>query len=44
MTAYDYSFYTIIPDGWKWGLTTDLRQFPFIVDSGTTLCYLPPGK
>ncbi|KAK3320423.1 aspartic peptidase domain-containing protein [Cercophora scortea] len=41
-TAYEYSFYTIIPDGWQYDQTTDLKKFPYIVDSGTTLCYLPP--
>ncbi|KAH8885040.1 acid protease [Thozetella sp. PMI_491] len=41
-TAYEYSFYTIVPDGWKWDMTTDLAEFPFIIDTGTTLCYLPP--
>ncbi|KAK1834610.1 aspartic peptidase domain-containing protein [Podospora conica] len=39
--ATDYSFYTIVPDGWEYDQTTDTKAFPFIVDSGTTLCYLP---
>lgn len=42
-TSWEYSFYTIIPDGWQWDLTTNTQKFPYIVDSGTTLCYLPPG-
>ncbi|KAK3343508.1 aspartic peptidase domain-containing protein [Lasiosphaeria hispida] len=41
-TAYEYSFYTIIPDGWEYGQATDTKKYPYIVDSGTTLCYLPP--
>ncbi|KAK3396806.1 acid protease [Sordaria brevicollis] len=40
-TAQEYSFYTVIPDGWQFGATTNTRKFPYIVDSGTTLCYLP---
>jgi hypothetical protein len=43
-TAWQYSFYTVIPDGWQWESSTNMRKFPYIVDSGTTLCYLPPGK
>lgn len=41
-TAYEYSFYTIIPDGWDFDQKTDTKNYPYIVDSGTTLCYLPP--
>ncbi|KAK1751155.1 aspartic-type endopeptidase [Echria macrotheca] len=41
-TAYEYSFYTIIPDGWDYDQKTDIKKYPYIVDSGTTLCYLPP--
>ncbi|KAF3765622.1 acid protease [Cryphonectria parasitica EP155] len=40
-TAYEYSFYTIIPGGWIFGSSTDNRKIPYIVDSGTTLIYLP---
>ncbi|KAK1773066.1 aspartic peptidase domain-containing protein [Copromyces sp. CBS 386.78] len=43
-TAYDYSFYTVIPDGWQFGANTNTRKFPYIVDSGTTLCYLPSAE
>ncbi|EGZ71049.1 acid protease [Neurospora tetrasperma FGSC 2509] len=43
-TAYDYSFYTVIPDGWQFGPNTNTRKFPYIVDSGTTLCYLPSAE
>ena len=43
-TAYDYSFYTCIPDGWRFGPNTNTRKFPYIVDSGTTLNYLPSSK
>jgi hypothetical protein len=42
--ATDYSFYTVVPDGWEYDQTTDTRAFPYIVDSGTTLCYLPSRK
>ncbi|KAK4163044.1 aspartic peptidase domain-containing protein [Cladorrhinum sp. PSN259] len=41
-TASEYSFYTIIPDGWYYDQTTNEKKMPYIVDSGTTLCYLPP--
>lgn len=43
-TAWSYSFYTIIPDGVVWGLTTDTTKYPYIVDTGTTMMHLPPGK
>lgn len=43
-TAYQYSFYTIIPDGWYYDHTINTKKIPYIVDSGTTLCYLPPSK
>lgn len=42
-TAYQYSFYTVIPDGWYYDQTTNTKKIPYIVDSGTTLNYLPPG-
>ncbi|KAL2019763.1 hypothetical protein VTK56DRAFT_9207 [Thermocarpiscus australiensis] len=42
-TASQYSFYTVIPDGWEYDHITDSKKFPYIVDSGTTLCYLPPS-
>ncbi|KAF7544477.1 hypothetical protein G7Z17_g9917 [Cylindrodendrum hubeiense] len=41
-TAWEYSFYTIIPDGLVWGLTRDTTQYPYIVDTGTTMMHLPP--
>ena len=40
----DYSFYTIIPDGFKYGQTTDLTKYPMIIDSGTTMLYLPSSQ
>ncbi|KAJ4414927.1 hypothetical protein N0V82_007639 [Gnomoniopsis sp. IMI 355080] len=40
-TSSDYSFYTIIPDGWLFGTSTDDRKVPYIIDTGTTLTYLP---
>ncbi len=42
-TATDYSYYTIVPGGWRYGQISDMRKYPYIVDSGTTLCYLPRG-
>ncbi|KAK3938865.1 aspartic-type endopeptidase [Diplogelasinospora grovesii] len=42
-TASEYSFYTIIPDGWQYDQATDTKKYPYIMDSGTTLCYLPPS-
>ncbi|GAB1312608.1 Aspartic-type endopeptidase-like protein [Madurella fahalii] len=41
-TAREYSFYTVIPDGWQYGQATNTKKFPYIIDSGTTLNYLPP--
>ncbi|KAF9878466.1 aspartic-type [Colletotrichum karsti] len=41
-SSWQYSYYTIIVDGISWGSTTDNRKFPFIVDTGTTMMYLPP--
>ncbi|KJZ78830.1 hypothetical protein HIM_01603 [Hirsutella minnesotensis 3608] len=41
-TSWRYSFYTIIPDGIRWGSTTDETKFPYIVDTGTTMNYVPP--
>ena len=43
-TAWQYSFYTIIPDGITWGQTTNTAKYPYIVDTGTTMMYLPPRK
>lgn len=43
-TAYQYSFYTVIPDGWYFDQTTNTKKIPYIVDSGTTLNYLPERK
>ncbi|KAK5653457.1 hypothetical protein OQA88_8943 [Cercophora sp. LCS_1] len=40
--SYEYSFYTIVPDGWAFDKSTHSKHYPYIVDSGTTLCYLPP--
>ncbi|KAH7160628.1 aspartic peptidase domain-containing protein [Dactylonectria macrodidyma] len=41
-TAWKYSFYTIIPDGVVWGLTSDTTKYPYIVDTATTMMHLPP--
>ncbi|KAK4197002.1 aspartic peptidase domain-containing protein [Triangularia verruculosa] len=41
--SYSYSFYTVIPDGWYYDHSTSTKKIPYIVDSGTTLCYLPPN-
>lgn len=43
-TAWKYSFYTIVPDGMRWDQTTDTTKYPYIVDTGTTMLYLPPRK
>ncbi|EGS23379.1 aspartic-type endopeptidase-like protein [Thermochaetoides thermophila DSM 1495] len=42
-TAFQYSFYTVIPDGWYFDSTMNTKKYPYIVDSGTTLNYLPPS-
>ncbi|KAG5928075.1 hypothetical protein E4U53_002750 [Claviceps sorghi] len=41
-SSWRYSFYTIIPDGIKWGKMSDETRYPYIVDTGTTMNYLPP--
>ncbi|KAG6281288.1 hypothetical protein E4U48_007234 [Claviceps purpurea] len=41
-SSWQYSFYTIIPDGIKWGQMSDETKYPYVVDTGTTLNYLPP--
>ena len=43
-TAWRYSFYTIVPDGIRWGSTTDEARYPYIVDMGTTMMMLPPRQ
>ena len=43
-TAWKHSFYTIVPDGMRWDSTTDETRYPYVVDTGTTLMYLPPGE
>ncbi|KAG5925866.1 hypothetical protein E4U42_003861, partial [Claviceps africana] len=40
--SWRYSFYTIIPDGIKWDKMSDETKYPYIVDTGTTMNYLPP--
>ncbi|EQB57592.1 eukaryotic aspartyl protease [Colletotrichum gloeosporioides Cg-14] len=41
-SAWQYSYYTILVDGIRWGTTTDERKFPYIVDTGTTMMFVPP--
>ncbi|KAK4186504.1 aspartic peptidase domain-containing protein [Podospora australis] len=41
--SYQYSFYTVIPDGWVYDQTNTTRKMPYIIDSGTTCNYLPPN-
>ncbi|WYZ37623.1 hypothetical protein EsH8_II_001129 [Colletotrichum jinshuiense] len=40
--SWQYSYYTVLVDGIRWGSTVDTRKYPYIVDTGTTLMYLPP--
>ncbi|RGP76021.1 hypothetical protein FLONG3_5412 [Fusarium longipes] len=40
-TAWKPSFYIIIPDGLQWGSTTDTVKYPYVVDTGTTMMYIP---
>lgn len=42
--AYNYAYYTIVVDGFQYGQTTDLDKYLYIVDTGTTLMYLPPRE
>ena len=44
VTAWKPSFYTIIPDGLQWESTTDMGKYPYVVDTGTTMMYIPPRK
>ncbi|KAF6839200.1 aspartic-type [Colletotrichum plurivorum] len=41
-SSWQYSYYTILVDGISWGSTTDTKKYPYIVDTGTTLMYVPP--
>ena len=43
-SSNDYSFYTIIPEGFEFEKSTDLTKYPYIIDSGTTLMYLPQSR
>ncbi|KAK2003160.1 eukaryotic aspartyl protease [Colletotrichum falcatum] len=40
--SWQYSYYTVLVDGIRWGSTSDSRRFLYIVDTGTTLMYVPP--
>ncbi|OLN86189.1 putative aspartic-type endopeptidase [Colletotrichum chlorophyti] len=40
--SWQHSYYTVLVDGFRWGSTTDTRKFPTIVDTGTSITYLPP--
>ncbi len=42
--ASSYSFYTIIPDGFRFAKSDDMSKYPFIIDSGTSILWLPSGK
>ncbi|KLU92007.1 hypothetical protein MAPG_10954 [Magnaporthiopsis poae ATCC 64411] len=35
------SFYTIVPDGFKYGSAKDTSNHPYIIDAGTPINYLP---
>ncbi|KKF94417.1 putative aspartic-type endopeptidase [Ceratocystis platani] len=37
-----YTFYTVVTDGIQYGQVQDSRKYLYIVDTGTTLLYLPP--
>ncbi|TDZ38561.1 putative aspartic-type endopeptidase [Colletotrichum spinosum] len=41
-SAWQYSYYTILVDGIRYGSITDMKKYPYIVDTGTTLMYVPP--
>ncbi|KAK1597549.1 eukaryotic aspartyl protease [Colletotrichum navitas] len=40
--SWQYSYYTVLVDGIRWGSTSDTRRFLYLVDTGTTLMYVPP--
>jgi len=39
-----YSFYTIVTDGIAYDTTIDHAKYPYIIDSGTSIIYLPPSE
>ncbi|KAI2611558.1 acid protease [Hypoxylon fragiforme] len=41
-TNYQPSFYTIVPKGFRFGGATVKGGYPFVVDTATSLTYLPP--
>ncbi|KAL0940586.1 aspartic-type [Colletotrichum truncatum] len=41
-SSWQYSYYTILVDGIRWGSTMDEKKHPYIVDTGTTMMYVPP--
>ncbi|KAI1139481.1 acid protease [Hypoxylon sp. FL0543] len=41
-TSWQPSFYTIVPKGFQFEQMTTSAQYPFILDTATTLIYLPP--
>ncbi|KAI0484597.1 acid protease [Xylariaceae sp. FL0804] len=41
ITASQPSFYTIVPTGFRYQQTEVTAEYPFIIDTGTTLTYLP---
>ncbi|KKA26182.1 hypothetical protein TD95_003758 [Thielaviopsis punctulata] len=38
----EYTFYTIVVDGIQYGQVEDTHKYLYIIDTGTTLMYLPP--
>ncbi|KAK9779361.1 putative Acid protease [Seiridium cardinale] len=42
-SGYQPSYYTIIPTGFTVETTDDHSRYPFIIDSSTTMTYVPPG-
>ncbi|KAI1099284.1 acid protease [Jackrogersella minutella] len=42
ITASQPSFYTIVPKGFQYGHVTTSAEYPFIIDTATSIIYLPP--
>ncbi|KAI1381078.1 acid protease [Hypoxylon crocopeplum] len=42
-TAWQPSFYTVVPRGFQFEDTTTKGEYPFILDTATSLIYLPPN-
>jgi hypothetical protein len=42
--SWQYSFYTVLVDGFEFAETRNMKKHLYVIDTGTTLNYLPPRK